>query len=71
MADEQPATCTRTITPGEAPPCLQPDYGTCRGCFGWPAMYNAALAGEPGWLDVAISCAVTGLTVVVSRRESS
>ncbi|MBW1645710.1 MAG: hypothetical protein JRJ56_05195 [Deltaproteobacteria bacterium] len=66
---QKPALVTKTITPGDPPPCLQPDYGTCRGCFGWPAMYDAALRGEPGWLGVAISCAVTGLTVVVREAE--
>ena len=67
---QSPAHITKTITPGNPPPCLQPDCGTCRGCFGWPAMYHeAALRGDPGWLGVAISCAVTGLTVIVTKEN--
>ncbi len=48
---------------GAQPPCLKPDFGFCRGCFGWQNMIEAALAGDPVWCRATIHCSETGLTV--------
>ncbi len=53
---------------GKNPPCTQPSFGNCRGCFGWQAMIEAAAGGDAVWQRVPIHCPVTGLTVKVSKK---
>ena len=50
-----------TITPGDPPPCLKPDFGFCRGCFGWANMIEAALSGDAVWSRALIHCTETDL----------
>jgi hypothetical protein len=57
-----------TLQAGKSPPCLQPSFGNCRGCFGWQAMMDAAGSGDPVWQQTPIHCPVTGLTVKVSQK---
>ena len=57
----------KIIQPGEQPPCLQPDFGFCRGCFGWQNMLDAALSGDPVWETALIHCSETGLTVTFKQ----
>ncbi|NIA19874.1 MAG: hypothetical protein GWP07_05535 [Xanthomonadaceae bacterium] len=58
-----------TLQPGKAPPCTQPTFGNCRGCFGWQAMIDAACNGDPVWQRTPIHCPVTGLTVKVEKKN--
>ncbi len=53
----------KIIQPGAQPPCLQPNVGFCRGCFGWQNMVDAALSGDSVWETALIHCSETGLTV--------
>ncbi len=58
----------KIIQPGEQPPCLKPDFGFCRGCFGWQNMIDAALNGEPEWKSAQIHCSETDLTVTFKKE---
>ena len=57
----------KIIQPGEQPPCLQPNVGFCRGCFGWQNMIDAALNGDPEWENAQIHCSETDLTVTFKK----
>ncbi len=57
----------KIIQPGEQPPCLQPGFGFCRGCFGWQNMLDAALRGDPVWKTTQIHCSETDLTVTFKK----
>ena len=57
----------KIIQAGEQPPCLQPDFGFCRGCFGWQNMLDAALSGDSAWEIAQIHCSETGLTVTFKK----
>ncbi len=57
------------VQAGKTPPCLQPSFGNCRGCFGWQAMMDAASSGDSVWRRTPIHCPVTGLTVKVSKKS--
>ena len=58
----------KIIQPGEQPPCLQPGFGFCRGCFGWQNMIDAALSGDPIWETAQIHCSETDLTITFKRQ---
>jgi len=53
----------RVIQAGRRPPCLDPGYAFCRGCFGWQNMIDAATGENPIWRRAEIHCSETGLTV--------
>jgi len=57
----------RIIQPGAQPPCLQPGFGFCRGCFGWQNMLDAALSGDLVWKTTQIHCSETDLTVTFKQ----
>ena len=57
----------KIIQAGEQPPCLQLDFGFCRGCFGWQNMLDAALSGDPAWEIAQIHCSETDLTVTFKK----
>jgi len=58
-----------TLQPGKTPPCMQPTFGNCRGCFGWQAMIAAASSGDSIWRRTPIHCPVTGLTVKIEKKN--
>ena len=57
----------KIIQPGAQPPCLQPGFAFCRGCFGWQNMIDAALRGDPVWKTAQIHCSETDLTVTLKE----
>ncbi|MEA1924107.1 MAG: hypothetical protein U9N63_15835 [Pseudomonadota bacterium] len=57
----------KIIQHGDQPPCLQPNVGFCRGCFGWQNMIDAALNGDPEWESAQIHCSETNLTVTFKK----
>ena len=57
----------KIVQTGEQPPCLKPDFGFCRGCFGWQNMLDAALKGDPEWESAQIHCSETNLTVTFKK----
>jgi len=61
--DQGKKTGIQVIEAGAQPPCLKPDFGFCRGCFGWQNMIAAALSGDPVWSKALIHCSETDLTV--------
>ncbi|MBN2333380.1 MAG: hypothetical protein JXO49_05025 [Deltaproteobacteria bacterium] len=71
MTEKNNAFKVAVITPGASPPCLQADFGVCRGCSGWQAMLDAACSGDPLWRRTPIHCSVTGLTLKIVNPSPS